>query len=147
MENISYHQKLMNEAYASFKKLSYDEFINQLDEKHKVAVILGNLNYQVGNGGFSQWYYNNYHKAFTKYAGILNTAISKIDNRVISPRFYELKKAISYALLAIDSIDDANDAYGEDEDEIDYSTLDKLDDRFYELKNLESQMEDLLISL
>lgn len=55
------HQKLMNEAYDRFKPgMSLQDFWDQLDAKERVAVFLGNLNYQVENGGFSQWHGNGY---------------------------------------------------------------------------------------
>jgi len=60
------HQKLMNEAYDRWQKegdlggLNYNEFISRLDKPHRNAVLLGNLNYQVQNGGFRQWVGNGY---------------------------------------------------------------------------------------
>lgn len=56
-----YHQHLMNVAYARWQKdgdlegKSTSEFHAVLPEDQRKAVLLGNLNYQVGNGGFSQW--------------------------------------------------------------------------------------------
>lgn len=60
-------QELMNEVYAKWQKLSKEnkkitknEVLKLFPEKYSVAVKLGNLNYQVENGGFSQWCFNGY---------------------------------------------------------------------------------------
>lgn len=59
-------QRLMDEAYARWQDngdlhdLDYHEFIQQLPMLHQEAVIVGNLNYQVENGGFVQWVGNGY---------------------------------------------------------------------------------------
>ena len=57
-------QDLMNTAYERWQKnddWSKDDFRVSLDAWEKIAVHTGNLNYQVENGGFSQWYFNNYY--------------------------------------------------------------------------------------
>ena len=57
------HQQLMDEAYDKWrnnKNWDYNEFVDELDIKHALAVLTGDLNYQVKNGGFSQWYFNDY---------------------------------------------------------------------------------------
>jgi len=62
-KGTSIYQKLIDEAYDfwSSKKCNYEEFVNSLSPLHAEAVILGNLNYQVENGGFIQWYENDYY--------------------------------------------------------------------------------------
>lgn len=66
MNNIEIHQKLMDEVYSKWQEKEFEhmdrlEIIDKFfDKKHKVAVQLGNLNYQVENGGFSQWFFNSY---------------------------------------------------------------------------------------
>jgi hypothetical protein len=69
-EEESIHQMLMNKAYDLWqtevgKRLRYENFLDLINEKlgsiYYHAVITGNLNYQVENGGFSQWYFNGYH--------------------------------------------------------------------------------------
>ena len=61
------HQKLMDESYKLWKvdqNIDYQDFLTkvreELDETHFFAVITGNLNSQVKNGGFSQWNDNGY---------------------------------------------------------------------------------------
>ena len=57
----STHQWLMNRAYDTWEpEEDYTEFLERLDSLHRDAVVLGNLNYQVENGGWIQWYLNGY---------------------------------------------------------------------------------------
>ena len=69
VEEESIHQTLMNNAYDLWsieegKKLSYSDFLDVVSDKfgklYSNAVITGNLNYQVENGGFYQWFENGY---------------------------------------------------------------------------------------
>ena len=56
-------QGLMDKAYARWqdaKDWTQEDFTNQLDADEKLAVVFGNMNYQVENGGFSQWRDNRY---------------------------------------------------------------------------------------
>ncbi len=59
-------EDLVNKAYTRWQKggdleeVSSEEFLDELDPLTRKAVILGNLNYQVGNGGFVQWVDNGY---------------------------------------------------------------------------------------
>jgi hypothetical protein len=66
----------MNEAYAQWQQqevpASYDQFVESLDEPHQAAVLLGNLNYQVENGGFVQWYRNGYSSQIERLSGYLD---------------------------------------------------------------------------
>jgi len=69
-KEVSVHQSLMNKAYELWckdedsKSMSYESFLDcvesELGSLHRMAVITGNLNYQVENGGFSQWDGNEY---------------------------------------------------------------------------------------
>ena len=55
------HQAIMNQAYARWTTgWSKEQFWAQLNEREQVAVFVGNLNYQVENGGWSQWCFNAY---------------------------------------------------------------------------------------
>ena len=56
-------QGLMDRAYDKWKQnrdWSYNQFLLNLDSIEKKAVILGNFNSQVLNGGFVQWVDNGY---------------------------------------------------------------------------------------
>lgn len=54
---------ISKEAYKKWQpKDTYPEFVAQLDWKSKVAVLTGDLNSQVNNGGIEQWAANYYHR-------------------------------------------------------------------------------------
>lgn len=68
-EKESVHQILMDESYKlwdkeGFNRLCYEDFlvevVQNFGDLHFQAVITGNFNYQVENGGFSQWHDNEY---------------------------------------------------------------------------------------
>ena len=69
------HEKLMDETYlkwADHANWTYDELIDSLPKIERVAVLLGNLNYQVENGGFYQWHFNLYGKWADEIISILD---------------------------------------------------------------------------
>lgn len=56
-------QNVMNRAYAKWqanRDWRYEDFLMNLNAADRRCVIMGNLNYQVCNGGFSQWIFNHY---------------------------------------------------------------------------------------
>lgn len=58
-------QSIMDSAYTKWqdpknKGISYLDFLNLLTPLEKKAVVLGNMNYQVQNGGWIQWVDNGY---------------------------------------------------------------------------------------
>ena len=62
VEKSPYWQSIMSGAYQNWRRsdLSYEQFLLGLQVEVRRLVILGNFNYQVCNGGFSQWIYNHY---------------------------------------------------------------------------------------
>ena len=79
------HQELMDSAYSKWndemKGISQEDFYYALPTIERKAVVLGNFNYQVCNGGFCQWAGNGYmslHIAELKrILGCMNTETSK----------------------------------------------------------------------
>ena len=125
------HETLMDEAYDLFQKnkeWTKEDFYYNLDVAHREAVALGNLNYQVGNGGFSQWNYNGYKKD-SSY--ILRAILSKIKNNT---EFNELQKGLELAINYVPS------SSGDDDSEYEEKNCDD----YYALKNIEEQMEKYL---
>lgn len=115
----------MNQAYDFWKnekpELSYNEFIKALPEKQAQAVIIGNLNYQVENGGFSQWASNGYSdqaERLKMYLRLIATESAKLVHDTIE----------EFEEYAEDYCED-----DEDDDDFDYSTLRKLDNYYYSL--------------
>jgi len=66
MTDTSLIQKLMDEAYDKWQdndwsKQDFRNYISKImSREHLIAVQVGNLNYQVENGGFLQWHDNGY---------------------------------------------------------------------------------------
>lgn len=57
------HQQIMDAAYSRWQaqqNMSQEQFWSTLNPIDKLAVLTGNLNYQVENGGFTQWWGNRY---------------------------------------------------------------------------------------
>jgi len=85
------HQLLMDKAYNDERarvdastngneSWSYNRMINEATELEQLAVVLGNLNYQVENGGFNQWVDNGYCTSYPiieEALTALNTETSK----------------------------------------------------------------------
>jgi hypothetical protein len=72
-------QALMDEFYSEWQKEENKgkdkwEILGNFSEEHQIAVVFGNFNYQVENGGLSQWIYNGYlhddAETFTKYLAL-----------------------------------------------------------------------------
>jgi hypothetical protein len=69
-KRITVHQQMMDKAYELWndceesKKLSYEDFLSkvndELGKEFVYAVMTGNMNYQVENGGWQQWDDNGY---------------------------------------------------------------------------------------
>ena len=68
-------QAVMNRAYDLWQKYpdwTYSEFIDELSPADRSVVLIGNLNYQVENGGFSQWLTNGYGECVRELARALD---------------------------------------------------------------------------
>lgn len=105
------HQRLMNEAYDRWNSpplqgKSYQDFLMKLTPIHRDAVVLGNLNYQVENGGFSQWLGNGYGETM----GFLRSAVDKMMTQTAKEVYSLARKAIQF---------DPDSVCGEDTDDLD----------------------------
>lgn len=96
MEKESKHQTLMNESYQLWtdeKGFTYENFLleveENLSENHLNAVITGNLNYQVENGGFRQWYDNGYYASIDRLVEFFTKNFK--DNEIIKKIIYILE--------------------------------------------------------
>lgn len=120
----------MDNAYDTWNSnISRDQFLNNLTYYEKVAVIFGNLNYQVENGGFSQWYENDYYDDYE----FLYTFINK-SNYKNKYEFLNLLDNVNYVITAIKNLDSSNDWYDEDK-QTRLKTLDMYDKEYYNLEN------------
>lgn len=135
------HQRLLDEAHERWNDeddldgLKYPEFLSRLDYKHKAAVLLANMNYQVQNGGWQQWYGNGYWKMANELGAVLchfQEVVSEVDNAsVVSEALQIFKTAQSVSEDVID------ERFGEPVDDYEWEqwsdALDKLDDRYYKI--------------
>lgn len=90
------HQETMDKAYAVWQSqdaASYLDFLRELDGRSRFAVVLGNLNQQVQNGGWSQWVGNGYALAI----GDVLWALQKLDSKT-SKRVIEMVKRVARAI-------------------------------------------------
>jgi len=130
-------QGLMDQAYAKWqadgKKWSYRQFLANLDAVERKAVILGNFNYQVCNGGLQQYIDNGYASGSGRdLLEILDEIDTENSRRV---------KRIAKDTFKHVNFDAENRGFGENywnEDWIDdeppacYDEVDKLTDEYYE---------------
>lgn len=146
VEEESIHQKLMNKAYDLWsteegKELNYSDFLDVVSDKfgklYFNAVITGNLNYQVENGGFSQWHYNDY--SITLDDLIIFFTDNFKNNEVIDKLKYILNEVVDI----LDWLDEGKDCvknlydYKEFfieklEDQV-QKELNQLDEKYYEI--------------
>lgn len=92
-------QSLMDEFYDEWRRdhnagKSKWEVLAGFTPAHQIAVIFGNFNYQVENGGIEQWIYNGYfHEDVEKFIQHLETG-AKFDERcqTILGRIYTLNQ-------------------------------------------------------
>jgi len=78
-----FHQYLMDLAYkrwnteGDLKGVIYETFVRSLDDRQQRAVVLGNLEQQVCNGGWGLWYGNGYHRVAHETLEVLGDMIDK----------------------------------------------------------------------
>jgi hypothetical protein len=123
-------QKLMSEAYKTWEgrnDWSYSDFVNSLDHAHCVAVVIGNLNYQVENGGFSQWHGNGYSAA--RHA--LREALGSVGTETA----LKAHTMMEHAALLMVRADKASARGNDDEADRIADKVDELDTAFYALND------------
>ena len=82
----------------------YDGFLEGLGELDAMCVALGNLNYQVENGGFMQWHDNGYSSA----AGLLAEALGSVGTLAAT----QVSTLVEEANETIASFEELKDEYG-----------------------------------
>lgn len=102
----SFWQYIMDSAYDKWDhdNMKREDFLEQLTDYEKTAVIFGNFNYQVENGGLSQWYFNNYSDDLNSLIEFLKNSDFKKRNEFLSilDNFSDIKDAIE----KLDILDD-----------------------------------------
>lgn len=112
-------QAIMDTAYEKFTDaMRQKDFYACLTEEEAKVVFIGNLNYQVTNGGFMQWYDNGYHVGVK---GLLNTLV-ELDTA-------EAKKVAGLVRSCMRRME----SVGDEDESVDLSDL---DDEFYEINEI-----------
>lgn len=150
---MSLHKELMDLAYNEYQlhnKWSLKDFYFNLEPLTKKAVALGNLNYQVRNGGFRQWIDNGYAIASKDTIHYIVKELTTIKGCSQLKKGLNLTlKALSFDINKIEHPEFDTEEYNKYQDEIEYlqKKLDKLDIEYYKLDNIEKEMEQYLIEI
>jgi hypothetical protein len=142
MVDTSTWQELMDNAYDKWQdKMKYEEFLSELDTKEKHAVLLGNLNYQVQNGGFYQWVDNG-------YATNGQYLIEILQHLMKSPIALELAERLPDLLDFVDMTKKNRGIFGNywlDGDDVPEEMMDDLTNWFYSVNDkFEEEVEEFL---
>lgn len=142
IDGRSLHQEMMDAAYARWQKggdledKSYAKFTDALDLLHEKAVIIGNLNQQVENGGFAQWVDNGYCKDSGRTILFYLRGMEK-EGCPLAPT---IRKMVLEAIREQERVDDiSEDDFTDDDWCIDYEAyedeaqpdVDHLDSQYY----------------
>lgn len=132
-------QALMDSAYNGFTgEMSIGEFYACLDPETRGYVAIGNLNYQVCNGGFSQWHFNRYsqgYMAIVECLSSINTDESKQLSGIVKGAMRALRESENQ------SQDDEDDYYARDYSDPNH----EFDKEFYKVApKVMAQIESLL---
>ena len=129
IEEILNEQQDYNEAYIEIydilcEKCAYGDSIDKLSKCERIIYLVGDLESEVNNGGFSQFFFNN----SGRYANETIDALKSIDAKNTAPL---LKEAISIAENSIASWKADGDELTEEQNK----KLNLLDNKFFEYKD------------
>lgn len=152
------HQELMDSAYEKFSdNLNTAEWMTLLTEQEKKAVVVGNLNYQVENGGFVQWVDNGYYldseilkKVLTDMDTENSKKILKMVEEVLAETNPNAKRIGFFGSYWLSDVEN-DDVYDEDEDSSfdnmpSHSSFNNLDEEYYTLNEKFMEEFELFIS-
>ena len=131
----------MTNAYDNWgKNTSREEFLSDLTPYEKLAVIFGNFNYQVQNGGFSQWVFNNYDSDIDDLEEFIENC--DFDKKDVYERMFENYRCIKASL---DNLNGYDDFYYEDVETREKHYADN-DENYYRInKEWEKYFSDYLL--
>lgn len=122
-------QEVVDKAYTKYNNQNYVDFVESLNDKERLAVLVGDLNSQVENGGLGQWDFNGYSDKVYDLVQYLEKYKEK--SNAVKDILEILERFIKYKM-------DYNDAeYDEDLGEDDFTeeefeeVLDDLDRLYY----------------
>ena len=131
----------MTNAYDNWgKNTSREEFLSDLTPYEKLAVIFGNFNYQVQNGGFFQWVFNNYDSDIDDLEEFIENC--DFDKKDVFERMFENYRCIKASL---DDLNGYDDFYYEDVETREKHYADN-DENYYRInKEWEKYFSDYLL--
>lgn len=109
-------QGIMTEVYETFgDDRAYEDFVGALNEMERDAVLIGNLNYQVENGGFIQWAENGYVfqiRSLDEALCRINTPLARQVKGMVRLIAQQVRgEAALYHRLTVDIFEDEDEAY------------------------------------
>jgi hypothetical protein len=142
-------QELMDKAYNRWQeggdlhRRPYREFIDELIPLQRKAVLLGNLNYQVNNGGFSQWIMNGYALEAERVERLLREIgtptclkVADLVKQIVPLIDFESRDhGCMGSYLKSERRQRERRRYEEDEGEEEHESFEKLDDEFFDINN------------
>lgn len=130
-------QNLMDRSYAKWENtVPYRRFLLSLDSVERKAVILGNFNYQVLNGGLQQWVDNGYASGSGRdLLAILEEIGTEVSEKILKI----VKQTLQYVNTDMEKFGFGEDYWNEpwdgEEPPACYETVDKLTDEFYKISD------------
>lgn len=141
-------QELMDAAYDKWEnksRVTYPEFVSNLSFKEKCAVLTGNFNYQVHNGGIHQWIFNGYAVEINRMIDILEIIDGQFSNKlqeileILEPYINKNPDEINYLLI---------EETAEDEEHPLFEDIDAMTNEFYSFsKEWKEEIENFIILL
>lgn len=139
--NDNLWQFIMTNAYYNWgKNTSREKFLSDLTPYEKLAVIFGNFNYQVQNGGFSQWVFNNYDSDIDGSEEFIENC--DFDKKDVFERMFENYRSIKSSL---DSLNEYDDFYYEDVETREKHYCDNDENYYYINEEWEEYFSDYLL--
>lgn len=139
--NDNLWQFIMTNAYYNWgKNTSREKFLSDLTPYEKLAVIFGNFNYQVQNGGFSQWVFNNYDSDIDGSEEFIENC--DFDKKDVFERMFENYRSIKSSL---DCLNEYDDFYYEDVETREKHYCDNDENYYYINEEWEEYFSDYLL--
>ena len=142
------HQELMDAAHEKWNdNLNYNQFIDMLPKAEKYAVLFGNMNYQIGNGGWYQWCDNGYCTRIKALVNALTEMNTDTSNQILK-MLDVVKPTLKY-----DVLDGSKESRGcctnyfkekkrkywddddDDDDDDEHPNFESIDTQYYELED------------
>lgn len=123
-------QNLMDDSYELWSTgIRYPKFLLRLDYLQRCAVVAGNFNYQVENGGLFQWLDNSYHVGSEYLLDLIEVLQGKEDAPTESLNF--VRQMVETVITELDGRENLNGVYN-CEYEMIYEELEEFNDPYFD---------------